>query len=82
MSVQLILYPQSYEGAFNAISTDPNEFVVNGINFSNPLSTSSSYDTSTQPISSVNSALTNQPAVINTWVRYRSTLIWNSCSAY
>jgi hypothetical protein len=46
MSVQLILYPQSYQGAFNAISTDPNEFVVNGINFSNPpLSTSSSYDT-------------------------------------
>jgi hypothetical protein len=45
MSVQLILYPQSYEGAFNAISTDPNEFVVNGISFTG-LSTSSSYDTS------------------------------------
>jgi hypothetical protein len=72
MSVQLILYPQSYKGAFNAISTDPNEFVVNGISFTG-LSTSSSYDTSTQPISSVNSALTNQPAVINTWVRYRNT---------
>jgi hypothetical protein len=45
MSVQLILYPQTYEGQFNAISANPNEFVVNGINFSN-LSTSSSYDTS------------------------------------
>jgi hypothetical protein len=77
MSVQLILYPQSYQGAFNAISTDPNEFIVNGINFAN-LSTSSSYDTSTQPISSVNSALTNQPAVINTWVRYRNTLYGTS----
>jgi hypothetical protein len=77
MSVQLILYPQSYQGAFNAISTDPNEFVVNGINFTG-LSTSSSYDTSTQPISSVNSALTNQPAVINTWVRYRNTLYGTS----
>jgi hypothetical protein len=77
MSVQLILYPQSYEGAFNAISTDPNEFVVNGISFTG-LSTSSSYDTSTQPISSVNSALTNQPAVINTWVRYRNTLYGTS----
>jgi hypothetical protein len=77
MSVQLILYPQSYQGAFNAISTDPNEFIVNGINFAG-LSTSSSYDTSTQPISSVNSALTNQPAVINTWVRYRNTLYGTS----
>ena len=77
MSVQLILYPQSYQGAFNAISTDPNEFIVNGISFTG-LSTSSSYDTSTQPISSVNSALTNQPAVINTWVRYRNTLYGTS----
>ena len=73
MSVQLILYPQSYEGAFNAISANPNEFVVNGINFSNPpLSTSSSYDSLYNAIAVVD-ALTNQPAVINTWVRYRST---------
>jgi hypothetical protein len=74
MSVQLILYPQSYEGAFNAISTNPNEFVVNGINFSNPpLSTSSSYDTALTGTASLVAALTNQPAVTNTWVRYRST---------
>ena len=47
MSVQLILYPQTYEGQYNSISANANEFVVNGINFSNPpLSTSSSYDTS------------------------------------
>jgi hypothetical protein len=71
MSVQLILYPQSYEGAFNAISTDPNEFVVNGINFTG-LSTSSSYDSSLSTYA-INNALTNQPAVTNTWVRYRST---------
>jgi hypothetical protein len=72
MSVQLILYPQSYEGAFNAISTDPNEFVVNGINFTG-LSTSSSYDTALTGTASLVAALTNQPAVTNTWVRYRST---------
>jgi hypothetical protein len=72
MSVQLILYPQSYEGAFNAISTDRNEFVVNGISFSN-LSTSSSYDTALTGTASIVAALTNQPAVTNTWVRYRST---------
>jgi hypothetical protein len=71
MSVQLILYPQSYEGAFNAISTDPNEFVVNGISFSN-LSTSSSYDTSATSLA-ITFSLIAQPAVTNTWVRYRST---------
>jgi hypothetical protein len=71
MSVQLILYPQTYEGQYNSISANPNEFVVNGINFSN-LSTSSSYDTSATTLAIFYSLL-NQPAVINTWLRYRST---------
>jgi hypothetical protein len=74
MSVQLILYPQTYEGQYNSISANANEFVVNGINFSNPpLSTSSSYDTALTGTASLVAALTNQPAVTNTWVRYRST---------
>jgi hypothetical protein len=72
MSVQLILYPQTYEGQYNSISANPNEFVVNGINFTG-LSTSSSYDTALTGIASIVAALTNQPAVTNTWVRYRST---------
>jgi hypothetical protein len=71
MSVQLILYPQTYEGQYNSISANPNEFVVNGISFTG-LSTSSSYDSLYNAIAVVD-ALTNQPAVINTWVRYRST---------
>jgi hypothetical protein len=71
MSVQLILYPQTYEGQYNSISANANEFVVNGINFTG-LSTSSSYDTLYNAIAVVD-ALTNQPAVTNTWVRYRST---------
>jgi hypothetical protein len=71
MSVQLILYPQTYEGQYNSISANPNEFVVNGISFTG-LSTSSSYDTLYNAIAVVD-ALTNQPAVTNTWVRYRST---------
>jgi hypothetical protein len=42
MSVQLILYPQSYNDTISA-----NEFVVNGINFSNPpLSSASTYSSS------------------------------------
>jgi hypothetical protein len=73
MSVQLILYPQSYEGTFNVISANPNEFIVNGINFAN-LSTSSSYDTSVPINDVIISSLIAQPAVTNTWVRFRSTL--------
>jgi hypothetical protein len=72
MSVQLILYPQTYEGQYNSISANANEFVVNGINFTN-LSTSSSYDTALTGTQALVAALTNQPAVTNTWVRYRST---------
>jgi len=71
MSVQLILYPQAYEGQYNSISANPNEFVVNGISFTG-LSTSSSYDSSLSTYA-INNALTIQPAVTNTWVRYRST---------
>ena len=33
MSVQLILYPQSYEGVFNAFSGNATEAIVNGISF-------------------------------------------------
>jgi hypothetical protein len=73
MSVQLILYPQTYEGQYNSISANANEFVVNGINFTN-LSTSSSYDTALKGTRALVAALTNQPAVTNTWVRYRSTV--------
>lgn len=72
MSVQLILYPQTYEGQYNSISANANEFVVNGINFTG-LSTGSSYDTALTGTQALVAALTNQPAVTNTWVRYRST---------
>jgi hypothetical protein len=74
MSVQLILYPQTYEGQYNSISANANKFVVNGINFTN-LSTSSSYDTALKGTQALVAALTNQPAVTNTWVRYRSTAV-------
>ena len=33
MSVQLIVYPQSFNGVFNAISGSSTELIVNGINF-------------------------------------------------
>jgi len=69
MSVQLIVYPQSYEGEYNSITTTANEFVVNGTNF-NTLNTSSSYDAP----SLLQTAIDNQPpSVVNTWYRYRTT---------
>ena len=42
MSIQLIVYPQSYEGTPNPISANITEFVVDGINF-NTVSTSTIY---------------------------------------
>ena len=71
MSVQLIVFPQSYDGQFNSTSTTANEFVVDGINF-NTINTSSSYDSSATNV--ILDVLTNQPpSPINTWFRFRST---------
>jgi len=73
MSVQLIVFPQSYDGQFNSLSTTANEFVVNGTNF-NTINTSGSYDSSTSG-NVILDVLTNQPpSPINTWFRFRTTL--------
>ena len=71
MSVQLIVYPQNYEGQFNAISSDPNEFVVNGINFSG-LDSTSSYDLLSTDVTDV--IINAPPTITNTWYRFRSTI--------
>ena len=69
MSVQLIVYPQSYDGQFNALASTSNEFVVDGLLF-NTINASSSYDTP----SLLQTAIDNQPpSVVNTWYRYRTT---------
>tara|TARA_R100000781_G_scaffold24413_1_gene18083 strand:- start:2481 stop:5213 length:2733 start_codon:yes stop_codon:yes gene_type:complete len=70
MSVQLILYPQTFNGQFNAISTNPNEFLVNGINF-NGLSTAGSYDSTSPAQSAILAA--QPPTVVNSWYRFRTT---------
>jgi hypothetical protein len=75
MSVQLILYPQ------RPIPGNANEFVVNGINFSNPpLSSASTYSSSVAttlggvPIPLNQNVLTNAPLTIsNLWYRFIST---------
>jgi hypothetical protein len=70
MSVQLILYPQNYNGQFNAVSNVADEKLVDGINFNN-INASSSYDA---PSLLFSDPITNQPPnIINTWYRWRST---------
>ena len=70
MSLKLILYPQNHNGQYNVVSTNPNEFVANGIYFTNFNSTTS-YDAGS-PF--VGDTLANSPPVIpNTWYRSRST---------
>ena len=73
MSVQLIVYPQSYDGTFNSISSSPTEFLVNGIAFSGMDSTNS-YDTNTDPTgaTSMITSIVNQTPIINTWQRFRT----------
>jgi hypothetical protein len=72
MSVQLILYPQ------RLIPDNPNEFVVNGINFSN-LSSASTYSSSVatttgSPTALNQNVLTNaSPTIPNLWYRFIST---------
>jgi len=72
-NVQLIIYPQFFNGRFNEISADTNEFVVDGINF-NSFNASESYDTTGLVANSREEALVNLPPTYpNTWYRYRST---------
>jgi len=74
MSVQLIVYPQSYDGQFNSISTTSGEFVVDGINFST-INSASSYDSLTPPtLNVIADVLANaNPSAVNTWYKFRST---------
>ncbi len=76
MSVQLVLYPQNYNGLPNAISNVTDEAVVNGINFST-MNSSSSYDVpSSVAIGAgtiANALFYQAPSIQNTWYRYRST---------
>jgi hypothetical protein len=71
MSVQLILYPQGL------IPDNPNEFVVNGINFTNlssAITYSSSVATAGTPAALIQNVLTNAPPTIpNLWYRFIST---------
>ena len=72
MSVQLILFPQSYEGTYNSFIGVPNQFIVNGESFTN-LSTASIVSTTNPSYGSVpfNLVFHNPATIPNTWYRYR-----------
>ena len=70
MSIQLIVYPQNYNGDYNAISSSPTEFLVNGINFNN-LDTTGTY-TSSVSVPYVDTLTNAPPTIYNTWYRFRN----------
>ena len=72
MSIQLIVYPQSFNGQYNSISTTSGQFVVDGTNF-NSVNTSSSYDSSSTANVILDTLTNAPPSIINTWYRFRST---------
>ena len=75
MSVQLVLYPQSYNGGVNDVSYSSTEVLVNGINFYN-LNNTSSFDSAVSITSSAidDSISNNYPTTLNTWYRFRTTV--------
>jgi len=70
MSIQLIVYPQNYDGDYNAISSSPTEFLVNGINFNN-LNNTGTY-TSSVSVPYVDTLTNAPPTISNTWYRFRN----------
>jgi hypothetical protein len=70
MSVQLILYPQSYEGVYNAFSGNPYEAIVNGISFTDLDNTTSS-TTASSATPYIDTITNVTPTSVNTWYRYR-----------
>ena len=72
MSVQLIVYPQNYEGEYNIFSSSTNDMLANGINFIALSTTSSINYTGTNGLNAQIFAITNQSPSINAWKRYRT----------
>ena len=68
MSIQLIIYPQFYDGT-NPISANFTQFVVDGINF-NTINTSSSSLSLAQPTYQSAINLLDPTMAINTWYRF------------
>jgi hypothetical protein len=72
MSTQLILYPQTYDGTYNSVSTASlAEYLVNGINFT---SLNSTPDYATASNTPMQAAISSTPSlVLGNWYRYHTT---------
>ncbi len=72
MSVQLILFPQNYEGSYNSFIGVPNQFIVDGESFVG-VNTASIVSTTNPAWGSVpfNLVFYNPATVPNTWYKYR-----------
>jgi hypothetical protein len=71
MSVQLIVFPQSYNGSNNALSNTNNQFLIDGISFTT-VSNSSTYVSSAANLKQ--DAIDNYSSIaVNTWARYRNS---------
>ena len=85
MSTQLILYPQTYQGQVNSISTPVlNQFLVNGINFIGLNSTNIYNSSPTGGISPSQDAITNSPpASSGVWHRFTTSgdVSWGAVAA-
>tara|TARA_R110000787_G_scaffold236405_1_gene343018 strand:- start:528 stop:3326 length:2799 start_codon:yes stop_codon:yes gene_type:complete len=69
MSIQLVLYPQNYEGRYSSLSTPVfNQYVADNVNFTTLLN-NAGYDSTANDVGL--DAINNSPA-INAWKRFRS----------
>ena len=74
MSVQLIVFPQAYEGVYNVFSSNPQELLIDGLDF-NTLNTSTVYTTNFGNVMQdiINTYNTSaSPLIPNTYYRFTS----------
>ena len=68
MSIQLIVYPQSFDGSPNPITGSSSQFIVDGINFATVNTSTSSLSL---PAPTFTSAISNMSVIpINSWYRF------------
>ena len=71
MATELIVYPQAYDGVPSVISSNINEYIVDGVNFLT-VNASSSYENGSPHLIYLN----QYPTIANTW--YRGRVDWFS----
>ena len=73
MATQLILYPQNYSGVSSVLSSNPDEMLVDGINFAT-MNASPALDTTyTGYVPASQPIIQQPPTIANSWYRFRST---------